>query len=517
MRGRGRAVVLAVVVGCSAAPRSEVGSGAGAAADSVAALVAAIESAPRATLRLTAVCATPTAAPSALDLALTFTSSTSLILELPDRVFDASGMAALVEAPRAHDSLGPLPLRSDASAAPTLRLLAARPPVGPVTVSYRARSVPVALDGARFGLRHDHTGIGGSGAFFLLLPQPAPAGPTEVSWTSSACASAREGHAPSVVQGSLDDLRMRVYASGRAPTLAVDRPPLHLRATWLGSPAFDLREATDFAAAALAAERALFRDTDPAPYHLFVRALPAMGERSNGMGQPDSLLLAIGPATPGRPRLRINLAHEMMHRWIGLRLRLAGPEGTAFWLTEGFTVYYTVQVLRRAELLTLAEVEGELRQITDRYFAHPRRGATNAEIAAGFFDDPALSILPYVRGALYAAELDAAIIEASGGARSLDDLMRAWLERVRHAPVGPSGMRELDEAELRAGIAGELGAAGVDRIVAVIHGGARPEPASTVFGPCFERRDAAEGYRWGRSARCPRDGPSHPRIPVVSP
>ncbi len=460
---------------------------------------------PTATLHLVPHCTTATAAPSAVDVVLTFTPvpDARLAFHLGDRVFDAQGQAALIETPRAEDAQGPLPLVRTTSRTPDVALRAARTSSGAVTLRYRARSVPTDDDGgARFGLRHDPTGLSGLGAFFLVLPDPLPAPPrTVVSWSAGVCAGV-SGHAPSQIVGRLDALRMEVYAFTRVPTRVVDRDGVRLRATWLGAPAFDVDEATDFAARAYAAERALFGDEDTDVYHVFARTLPVMGARSNGMGQPASMMLAIGPSTPGRPRLRINLAHELMHRWIGLRLRLAGPEGTAYWFTEGFTVYLTVQVLRRAELVTVGEVEVELAQITDRYFDNPRRAATNDQIRAGFFTDPALSVLPYVRGALYAAELDGAIRRASGDTRALDDLLRALLLDARDAPVGPSGLRELDDAVLRAAIARELGDAGLARHDAVIHRGARPEPASDIFGPCFARADQGERYRWVPTGNC---------------
>jgi len=113
-----------------------------------------------------------------------------------------------------------------------------------------------------------------------------------------------------------------------------------------------------------------------------------------------------------------------------------------------------------------------------RYFANPHASATNEEIRRGFFTDDALSVVPYARGALYAAELDAAIRRASAGRRSLDDLIRALYRRHGELPV----------AAFREAIHAELGPAGVGRFEAVIERAARPEPPSDAYGPCFKLR-----------------------------
>jgi predicted metalloprotease with PDZ domain len=220
---------------------------------------------------------------------------------------------------------------------------------------------------------------------------------------------------------------------------------------WFGAPAFDVAEATSWAAKVFAAEKAFFDDRDRTPYYLVVRSLPGLGERANGMGQPSSFLSAIGPKTTWGPRLRTNLAHEMLHRWLGLRLRPPGPEGEALWFTEGFTVHYAAALTFRAGLISRDELLGELNGVAARHFANPRANATDAEIAAGVFDDDQLSVVPYTRGALFAAELHE---------KTRDALARR-----------PQIIGELLDAELRT------------RFDEVIRKGATPRPRADAFGP----------------------------------
>jgi hypothetical protein len=450
-----------------------------------------------ATLRLAAWCDPGATEPSALDVALSLATGGTPSFRLDDNVYGTAGMAQLISAAEASDERGPLPLvrrvATDPDGGSFLELTAGRPAAGVVTLRYRARALPIADRGARHGLRHDATGIGGLGAYFLVLPASRRIHHIRIAWAPSPCmpdaqALSSFGDGPDAeTTGELTTLRMASYFTGRPRTHASDDGALHVRSAWFGAPAFDVAAAAAWAARAFAAERAFFADDDPAPYHVFVRVLPAMAERSNGMGQPSSLLLAIGPKTTFGPRLRANLAHEMLHRWLGLRIRLAGPEGSALWLTEGFTVHYANVLLLRAGLISPDEFLSELDGAVTRQLANDRAAASNDEIRRGFFDDDALAVVPYTRGSLYAAELDAAIRRASHGARSLDTVVRELDRAARSAPVGDAGLRELPPSTLREIVQRELGLPGVARFDAVIARGAQPDPPSDAFGPCFQR------------------------------
>ena len=80
------------------------------------------------------------------------------------------------------------------------------------------------------------------------------------------------------------------------------------------------------------------------------------------------------------PGLRSNIAHEMMHRWLGLGLRLAGPDGVNFWFTEGFTVHYARALMLRAGLISPDEFLSELKGATTRHFSNrsPSPGRSGA-------------------------------------------------------------------------------------------------------------------------------------------
>jgi M61 glycyl aminopeptidase len=446
-------------------------------------------------LRLTAVCDAGSDQPSALEVALSLPLAGRPVFQLEDDVMGSTGMASLVSMATAVDQKGTLPLVrrvvTGSGGDRVLELAASRDAVGTVTLRYRARSVPVADEGARYGLRHDATGIGGVGTHFLVLPEPHRAHRIRIEWVRPACPTTVSGEGMSSfgdgpvaeMTGTLDSLRAAAYFFGHPRVAMVDDSSVHMRTAWFGEPSLDVGAAASWMTRVFAIERGLFVDDESAGYAAFVRVLPSMGARSNGVSQPSSFLLAIGPNTPWGPRLRTNIAHEMLHRWLGQRLRLAGPEGSSYWFTEGFTCYYASALMRRAGLISPDEFLAELNLTATRQFSNEYATATNDEIRRDFFKNDALSVVPYARGSLYAAELDAAIRRASRGARTLDDAMRELYHMARSAPAGDG----LAPAAFRRMVLRELGQGGVERFAAVILRGERPEPPSDAFGPCFAR------------------------------
>ncbi|NVB84592.1 MAG: hypothetical protein HOV81_39825, partial [Kofleriaceae bacterium] len=397
---------------------------------------------------------------------------------------------------------GPLPLVRRARAR-VLELAPSRRPSGTLKLRYRALSISTSEDGAREGLRHDATGIGGHGRHFLVLPDSRRRYTMRIEWGAPECQAPPRGDGastfgaatPSDVIGELGTLREAAYFWGRPQTLQVDDGALHMGMRWFGQPAFDVAAAGTWAARAFAAERTFFADDDPSPYSVFVRVLESQDDRANGIAQVTSLLSAIGPRTTLARRLEVNLAHEMLHRWLGLRLRLRGPEGTAYWFTEGFTVHYSNVIAFRAGLLTVDQFLESLNDIATRHFDNKLAHATNDQIRRGFYRDPALSIVPYTRGALYAAELDAAIRHASGGKRTLDDGMR----ELYRSSQDRSGRDGLPADAVRSFVQRELGHPGVERYDAVLVRGEHPDPPADAYGPCFTRKPRKpSGFTWIR-------------------
>jgi len=124
---------------------------------------------------LGAVCDVGESQPAAIAVVLRVPLDGRPVFRLDDRVFGSRGMADLVSDASASDERGALPLvrriATDRDGGRILELAAARRAVGAVTLRYRVRSVAIADAGAQHGLRHDATGIGGLGDYFLVLPE----------------------------------------------------------------------------------------------------------------------------------------------------------------------------------------------------------------------------------------------------------------------------------------------------------------------------------------------------------
>lgn len=226
------------------------------------------------------------------------------------------------------------------------------------------------------------------------------------------------------------------------------------------------RAAADLAA--IAAEEQRLWGAVPFRRYLFLNLLH--GDGGSGLEHRDSTVLL---ADPFRTRARkaylgwLGLAaHELFHAWNVKRLRPVelGPFDyerenytRSLWVAEGVTSYYDDLLVRRAGLATDAEYLAFLSEHLERHENRPGREVQ--PLADASFDTWIRFYRPdettantqvsyYIKGALVAWLLDVEIRRASGGERTLDDLLRAAWERF-------AGERGFAETELRA-LAGEI-------------------------------------------------------------
>jgi predicted metalloprotease with PDZ domain len=435
-----------------------------------------------------------------------FGDASPLTLTLEESEQGEAGWPDAIEEVYARDGEGALALKTksatvDGEARTEWR--SDRHPSGAIVVTYRVRIAPV--DSHRYQGIHAHAGgFEGLGSTFLLLPDVNDVYRAHVVWSLAGAGDAAQavssfGTGDSATAGPLDRLRSAFYMAGPVGRLALDDGPTHFRGAWLGRPLFDPTEAAVWAARARDGQRAFFRDTDPAPFTFFLRPIPGLGASWVGNGGPSSFLLLAGDKLPWSRLARFAVAHELTHAWIGVAgsgVRFDGPEGSSYWFTEGFTVHYTRALLLRDGLATPAEFLDDLRERTERFVVNPDKALPNEAIVKGFFKSNTINKLPYDRGMLYAAEVDAAIRARSGGKRSLDDLVLGLLESARSlgkaAAAGDPGAKDavatavLPAGAFRERIGVELGLEGQARYDAVIVRGEAPAPPSDAYGPCFK-------------------------------
>lgn len=143
------------------------------------------------------------------------------------------------------------------------------------------------------------------------------------------------------------------------------------------------------------------------------------------------------------------LAHEHTHTWNVKRL--GGPlegeteEPAGYWFSEGFTDFLTTRAGVRGGSFTAEQGVAQWNEFLRDYASSPVRTASNDAILDGFWTNPDIQRLPYLRGQVFAALADARIREETDGAQDLDDVMHAMLDSAEDGPA-PSRFIEVAQA-----------------------------------------------------------------------
>jgi len=191
------------------------------------------------------------------------------------------------------------------------------------------------------------------------------------------------------------------------------------------------------------------------PYerYLFLNVLASVPGQIPGGGlehRNSTLLIAGRWATRARQSYLAWLelaSHEFFHVWNIKRLRPVelGPFNyddevftRSLWIAEGMTDYYAELLVHRAGLSSPAEYIDALSNKIEELQTTPGRLVQPVDLAS--FDawikfyrpdenTPNASVSYYTKGAVMAFLLDAGIRRASGGAKSLDDVLRAAYQK----------------------------------------------------------------------------------------
>lgn len=406
---------------------------------------------------------------------------------VPARVTYVAGQAYAAGDVVATDDSGPLPLSMDVQAdvpgAPLQwRTFTPRRAVtGPVSLHYHADVVPALgprRRGPSYDLRGAQGGFGGAPFSFLLMPSPSleslqfrlhwdlsglPAGARAVTVLGEGDVTATL--APFRV-GTLFFLGGQLQ--GHAP------PGSAFRSYWIGSPPFDVEVAAAWSGRAFAALQSFFHAADGAPYTLLMR--PYARPRDGGGATVGGFMLEYGRGALGDTARRIMFTHEMVHHFVG---SLDGDPGATAWFGEGLAEFYKLGVPLRAGLIDRRAFADELAVMTEAYYTSEMVATAYDEVAARRWDGGEAQTVPYNRGFMYFAALDAAVRRGSRGTRSLDDLVLAMLDSRRSGKgYGVAAWREV--------LGGELGPAGVAAFEAMLRGDLIVPPADA-FGSCLAR------------------------------
>jgi hypothetical protein len=242
---------------------------------------------------------------------------------------------------------------------------------------------------------------------------------------------------------------------------------------WQGTPPFDARALMQWTHRLYTSYLKFFGASNMA-YSVYLRRNPI--NPGGGVEVANSFVGTFDEHTPV-DAFKMTLAHEMVHTFVGaLDTR---DELAASWFSEGLAVYYERLLPLRAGLITRAAYLKDLNVTAARYYTDVLNTTPNDRIAERFWPDTRVRVLPYDRGALYFAQVNAAISGASKGKRSLDDLVLALLQ---HRATG----QPLTESDWVASVTRELGTRGKQQFEDMMSG--RPIVLrADAFGPCFRR------------------------------
>ena len=386
-----------------------------------------------------------------------------------------------------------------------------RPVTSPVMVSYRVSPAKSRSPGPQFDFYAHDGGFSTGGMALFVLPEDLGDAAWNVSWDLSDLApgsisASTHGDGDFEVQGEADRLIQAYYMVGPIGRFHSADEELSFHAYWLGQTVFDAPREMAWASKAYGYLRDFFQDDEAPSYRVFVRALQGSG---GGTALNNSFMLAVRPGDPdsSAESPRGTIFHEMGHMFVG-SLSTEDPRGVP-WFAEGLNVHYTRLLLLHFGLAPVSNYLESINSTSRGYYSNPYRNESAAELdrlgfSTGVGEGSAQNV-PYTRGSLYFASVDAKIRSASNGARTLDDVILPLFELRRNG-------EPLTEDKLVDALVQELGPSARDEFESIIVNGDLVVPDSGAFGPCFERRPKAfttdkgaefDGYEWIRIESVP--------------
>jgi hypothetical protein len=280
------------------------------------------------------------------------------------------------------------------------------------------------------------------------------------------------------------DLRFATFLVGTIGHALFDTREGHDEAAWLGYTSFDPRPISADVAAFRTAIREIFHESEGAPLTLLIVADGRTPGSFRVTRRASGILAHVGSGEPWSAPVRIAVATEVIHGWIGSRLWV-GPGGTGreaegYWFSEGVARGLARDLLFRFGLITSTELLDEMHGLAGIVATSPRRKDSNATLGASA-KEPGVVPLLVARGALYAARVEALLRKKSQGKKGLPELLRALYDQAKdkRGPLPESAWVDALGAEL--GDDKERFAFGKAIML-----GAPPEVPEGLLGPCFQ-------------------------------
>ncbi len=204
----------------------------------------------------------------------------------------------------------------------------------------------------------------------------------------------------------------------------------------------------------------------------------------------NALSLFLSPDKTLDYQLKQSIAREYFHNWLGDGITFADPQELIYWFKEGFASYYGRLLLLRARLISLDEYVNQFNQVLRQYFTSPVRYEKNERLVKEFWSDEDLNKLPFLRGDIFASNINCAIMKNSNGQKSLDDLMRDLYKRCRTEAL------ILSNGSLSALIRFYAGDAVLSDIMRTLNSNVSFKVSAEALGPCFTLEILKEKKFW---------------------
>jgi hypothetical protein len=365
------------------------------------------------------------------------------------------------------------------------------PPRGALHLAY-AINVKPALPNQALPVNLDPNHFEGAGEALLALPDGLDDQITAVSihlrgpyWQEPAATAAssfgfgidRE------VSAHGRDLRFATYLVGTVGRALFDTREGHDEAAWLGYTAFDPRPISADVAAFRTAIREIFQDAEGAALTLMIVVDGRTPGSFRVTRRASSILVHLGSGEPWSGPVRIAVATEVIHGWLGSRLWI-GPdagsrEAEGYWFSEGVARGLARDLLFRFGLITSTELLDEMHGLAGIVSTSPRRKESNASLGASA-KEPGVVPLLVARGALYAARIDALLRKKSHGKKGLPELLRGLYATAKETKGA------LQPSHWVAALSPDLEAGEKKVFHELIEEGALPDLPEGLLGPCFQ-------------------------------
>ncbi|KAF4916524.1 hypothetical protein CGCF415_v000584 [Colletotrichum fructicola] len=407
--------------------------------------------------------------------------------------YGASGLTA-------SDKTGALPLDFQEVAQgpfglPTQQWTPKRATEGPVSIEFTAKPASVnvsALPGPHFDIRNATGGL--TGSMWALVPVPNPLSGDNynitVSWNISAEQSAAYTWADGVgphshnFVGPVTRLTQTYFIVGDVkgyPSMPTS-PDGKFGIYWLEKTPFDIEQVGQYLQNLLSYSTKFWQDNSTDPYRVFIRINEEQRAGSVGTGAGGTALLRSflfgynRDAGLAQDRVITLLAHEMTHNWTPWS---SGTNAEQSRYNEGGAEFWSLRLLWRAGMLTTDQYLNEMNTRAVEYYTNPTVNFTDEKAQEVAWEIRDAQRIPYGRGMLHFANIDAQMRAKYNGTQKLDNLAIPFLQTCQlNGNCGGGEWFPL--------LKSSLGQEAVDDWNKVTSGQPLIKLAEGSLGPCFE-------------------------------